>query len=241
MWNLPASHPARNLDEIEAHYREALPSYQTADRPLAVTRIQWALGNVLNEQGRYDEALQALQTAIDGFKGSNENKSDLAWTLSAYAGALDNLGRTEEAIAAYTEAIALLPDTPPLLRNRAETLIHVRRLDEAEADLARAVELDGNENSPYLWFRRAQLAIAQGDGSLADQMLDEVLKRDPSHDVALQRAQSAWLRGDQNAAQDILQKSLAPANPGEQAAMHRDMQRLLNEHPDLPGNPLNTS
>jgi tetratricopeptide (TPR) repeat protein len=238
MLNLPADHLARKLDEIEACYREALPSYQAADRPLAVTRIQRALGDVLNEQGRYDEASEALQSAIDGLRKSEENKNDLAWVISAYAGALDNLGRTEEALAAYSEAIELLPDTPPLLRNRAETLIHLRRLDEAEADLARAAELDGNEDSPYLWFRRAQIAIARGDGTLADQMLDEVLKRDPTHDVALQRAQSAWLRGELNAAQEALQQALAKANAGEQATMRRDMERLLNEHPDLPGGSL---
>ncbi len=235
MLNLPADHPARKLDEIEAYYREALPSYQAADRPLAVTYIQWSLGNVLNEQGRYDEALEALQAAIDGLRKSEENKSDLAWAISAYASTLDNLDQTEEALAVYTEAIELLPDTSPLLRNRAETLIHLRRLDEVEADLARAVELDGNEDSPYLWFRRAQIAIARGDSVLADQVLDEVLKRDPTHDVALQGAQSAWLRGELNAAQEALRQALAKANAGARAAMRRDMERLLKEHPDLPG------
>ncbi len=190
---------------------------------------------MLSEQGRYDEALEVLQAAIQGLRGDEERKSDAAWALSAYASALDHLGRLEEAIATYTEAMILLPDTPSLLRNRAETLIHARHLEKAEADLAYAVQLDGNENSSYLWFRRAQLAIARGEGLLADQMLDQVLKRNPSEDVLLEQAQSAWLRGDSKAALEKLQQALAKVKKQDQAAIRRDMERLLNEHPELPG------
>ena len=162
-------------------------------------------------------------------------KDDTAWALSAYASALDNLGRTEEALAANVEAMTLLPNTPALHRNRADVLIHARRLKEAEEDLAHAVELDGNEDSPYLWLRRAQLAIARGNGLLAKQMLDEVIKRDPSQDVLLQRAQSAWLLGDLNAAQDGLRQALEKANAGDRIVISREMELLLDEHLNLPG------
>jgi tetratricopeptide (TPR) repeat protein len=193
------------------------------------------LGDTLSEQGDYEEAVESLKTAIEGLKADEYRKDDTAWALWSYASALDNRGRTEEALAAYAEAMTLLPDTPALLRNRADVLIHARRLDEAEADLARAIELDGNENSSYLWFRRAQLAIARGNGLLADQMLDEVIKRNPIEDVLLQRAQSAWLRGDLNAAQDGLRQALEKANPGDGVVIRREMMRLLDEHPNVPG------
>ena len=232
---LLANHVARQLEKIEAYYREALPIYQAADRPISVAYIQRSLGDLLNEQGRYEESLEPLQAAIQGLQAREEYKGEAAWTLSSYASVLDNLGRTEEAIAAYTQAIILLPDTPPLLHNRAEALIHARRLDEAEADLARAFELDGNEDSSYLWFRRAQVAVARGDGLLADQMLDEVLKRAPSEDVIFLQAQSAWLRGDLDAAQEELRRAFDKASPGERTAMRRELERLLTDHPDLPG------
>ena len=102
------------------------------------------------------------------------NNATLEFTWVRYGSVLDNLGRTEEALEAYAEAINLSPDSARLYRNRAEILIHARRLLEAEADLAHAVRLDGNRKSPYLWYRYAQIAIARGDGSLADHMLDEV-------------------------------------------------------------------
>jgi len=232
---LPTDHPVRKLDQIEAYYREALLAYQAAGRLLSVASIQHSLGIVLSEQGRYDAALELLQAVIQGWRGNEYHKSDAAWALTAYASVLDYAGRIEEALAAYNEAIMLLPDTPPLLRSRAETLIHARRLDEAEADLARAIELDGNEDSPYLWERRAQLAIARGDGVLADKLLDEVSSRGPSLDVIFLRARSAWLQGNINAACNELRRALDKANQEARNVMRREMEHFLNEHASLVG------
>jgi tetratricopeptide (TPR) repeat protein len=234
MQALPANHAARDLQRIEMHYRTALPLYQAAERPISVAFIQRSIGDILSDQGRYEEALEPLQVAAQGLQEQEQTKNDAAWSLSAYASALDYLGRAEEALGVYAQAMALLPDMPPLLRNRVEVLIHLRRLEEAEADLARATELDGNEDSSYLWFRRAQIAVARGDGLLADQMLNEVLKRSSSHDVQFLQAQSAWLRGDLSAAQEKLRHAFNHANAGEQASMGRELERLFAEHPDLP-------
>ncbi len=235
MQQLPASQPARNLVQMEAYYRKALLAYQAADRPLSVLLIQRSLASVLTEQGHYEEALEPLRVAIAGLQEYEQYKEQVPWALSEYASDLDNLGRTEEALAAYAKAIALLPNAAPLYRNRAETLIHTRRLDEAEADLAYAVQLDGNEDSPYLWYRRAQIAIARGDNLQAEQMLNEVVSCDASFDVALLSAQVAWLQGDLQAAQATLQKVWEQANPGERSPMRRDMERLFNERSELAG------
>jgi tetratricopeptide (TPR) repeat protein len=234
IYALPAGHAMRRLDRVENCYREALPLYRAADRPLSVAYIQRALGDMLLDLGRYDEALKPLHEAAQGLQ-VQARRNDAAWALSAYAGALDNLGRVEEAMSAYAQAKELLPDMPALLRNHAEVLIHAGKLAEAEAELARAVELDGNEDSAYLWQRRAQLALAQGDGALAEQMLDEALKRDANMDVAFLRAQSAWLRGDSRVAREHLHRAFQAANAGEQAAMRREWQRLAAGRPDALG------
>lgn len=97
-----------------------------------------------------------------------------------------------------------MPDSAPILRNRVEALIHTRKLEEAEADLARAVEIDGHEDSPYLWHRRAQIVLARGDGQQTDRMLDEVLKRDASYDVVLLQVVSIRLHGDLTTARQRL-------------------------------------
>jgi len=234
MQALPAEHPLRDLRRIEMCLQEALPLYQAADRPVSVATIQRSIGDALNDQGRFDESLAYFEESIKGLLAQEYTRDEAAWVYSAFANALDNLGRTEEALAAYTQALTLLPETSPLLRNRAEALINARRLDEAERDLARAVELDGNEDSSYLWFRRAQLAVARGDSLLADQMLDEVLKRNPAEDVAFMRAQSSWLRGDMQAAREGLRHAFGAANAGERLAMRRELLGLFAEHPDLP-------
>jgi len=235
MGRLPAGHAARKLEQMEAYYRRALPAYRTADRPFNVLWTQRAMASVLGEQGRYEETLEPLQAAIAGLQEYEQYKNEVTWALSEYASDLDSLGRTEEAVAAYENAIALLPDAAPLYRNRAETLIHARRLKEAEADLAHAVQLDEHENSLYLWYRRAQLAIARGDGPQAQQMLNEVLKRDSSFDVAMLSVQVSWLQGNLQIAQETLQMVWGKANPGERSVIRRDLERLFDEHPEIAG------
>ncbi|HEY1353544.1 MAG TPA: tetratricopeptide repeat protein [Ktedonobacteraceae bacterium] len=178
MYNLPDEHHLRQLPEIETFYREALPVYESANRSISAAFLQRDLGNVLSDQGRYSEALELLQTAAQSLKVYEHYGEEIAWILASSANVLENLGRYEEAIASYTEALALLPDSAPLLRNRAVTLIYARKLDEAKEDLVKAVDIDGNEDSPYLWNHRAHLAVVSGDGLPAEQLLHEVLKRD---------------------------------------------------------------
>ena len=231
---LPANHPAHTLATIEMYYHEALALYESEARPVSVANIQRSIGDILSETGRYEESLTFLQPAAQSLQAQEGRQEDAAWALSAYASALDQLGSVEEAIASYTRAMALLPDSSALLRNRSESLIHAGQLTAAEADLARAVALDGNEDSSYLWFHRAQLALARRDGSQADQMLDEVLKRAPARDVTLQRAESAWIQGDLETTVATLRTAFDTANPGQQAAMRRELQRMLIQYPDLP-------
>jgi tetratricopeptide (TPR) repeat protein len=195
-----------------------------------------ALGVFAAETPIIAEAAAAIW-GLDGehaLQGQEAYQDDLSWALSSFASALDNLDRAEEALNAYAQAIALQPGASPLLRNRAETLIHLRRLADAEADLTRAVELDGDEKSPYLWFRRAQIGLARGDSITAERMLDAVIQRDATSDVVLERAQCAWLRGDQATAQELLQKVLKSARSGSRAVIRRDLDLLQREHPDLP-------
>ncbi|MBA2677595.1 MAG: tetratricopeptide repeat protein, partial [Ktedonobacteraceae bacterium] len=231
---LPGDHPKRKKGLILDYCREALSLYHVEERPLPVAFIQRIQGNILIEEGRYQEALEPLATASQTLLAQEEYQISAIALLSSYAFALDKLAQTDEALEVYNQLIERLPDVSSLLYARAETLIHARQLDKAEADLQRAVELDGNEDDPDLWLRRTQIAIARGSGSLAEQMLDELHKRSTSFNLTLLHAQSVWLRGDTNRAREALQVAFNEANEGEQAAMRREMQQLFVEHPDLP-------
>lgn len=231
---LPRRHPQRDLPEIEAGLRLARPAYEAAQRTVSVVRLNRQLGETLNAEGRFDEALGFLTAAIAGMR-QRFPAEELAWTLSSYGNVLDNLGRTEEGIAAFSEAVTLLPDSAALLRNRAEILIGARRLAEGEADLVRSVELAGNEESAHLWARRAELAIARGDGEGADLLLDKAEHRDPTMQLAGERAQAAWLKGDRERARESVEEFLAQENASDCAILLRNLEKVFAEHPSLGG------
>lgn len=97
------------------------------------------------------------------------------------------------------------------------------------------MQLDGDERSPYLWYHRAQLALARGNAPLAGQMLQEVLQRDAAFDVKLLQAQLAWLQGSLSTAQDYLRQAVEKANPGERTFMQLEMEHMHQMHPPLAG------
>ncbi len=234
IYALPKDHPKRKEELIVNYCQEALSLYPAATWPLTIAFLQSLLGDILIEQGRYEEALEPLAVASQTLLIQEGDQTDAVAPLSSYAFVLNMLQRTEEALQAYNQAIELLPDSSALLYARATILIHARRLDDAEDDLKRAAELDGNEASPELWLYRAQLAVARGDGSLTELMLNEVRTRSDAFNLTLLHAQGAWLRGEISIAQEALQTAFDEADEGDRTAIRREMQQLFAEHPDLP-------
>ena len=114
-------------------YEEALADFDhaiTLDEKYALAII--ARGDVYHDIGRYQEALEILHAAIRNWRSDESHKGDLAWALSSCANVLECLGWMEEALATYSEAMQLLPNSAPLFRNRAGMLIYARHLEEAE-------------------------------------------------------------------------------------------------------------
>jgi tetratricopeptide (TPR) repeat protein len=69
-------------------------------------------------------------------------RADVSNTLNNLGNALDDAGDKAGAIAAFERAIALQPDFAMWRRNRAGMLIELRRLDDAEAEIAAARVLE---------------------------------------------------------------------------------------------------
>jgi protein O-GlcNAc transferase len=87
---------------------------------------------------------------------------------------LFDLGRFEEALAAYDAAIARAPDLPVTHNNRANTLRVLNRLDEALVGYERAIALDPNYADAYNnhglaqhYARRLDAALASFDRAIA--------------------------------------------------------------------------
>jgi tetratricopeptide (TPR) repeat protein/ADP-heptose:LPS heptosyltransferase len=140
---------------------EALSSYQRALQ-LTPDNFEAAGkgGVLLHRQGRWEEALAhfniclALQPDLAPFlnlraiahRGLRNYQAYLSDSLRAHAldptdaescnnagEALLWLGREEDAIAWFDKALALLPNNPTILTNKAEAMSQLRRLDEAAA------------------------------------------------------------------------------------------------------------
>lgn len=113
----------------EAALRELLPD--TPDNP----SLHYNLGLVLRRQGRFDEALAAIRTALDlqpGHQGA----------LFEQAACLMDLGRLKEAEAGFTAYLEAFPDDPDGRSNRARIRLRLGEPQKALDDCERA--LSGN-------------------------------------------------------------------------------------------------
>lgn len=135
------------------------------------------LSSLLRSQFRFDEALEAVRTAIHatpedpqahfelgrvfdrlGLAGEAEASIRRALQLDpALAEAHNELGlllertnRPQEAETSYRRALALRPDWPAVVSNLAVALTYQGRLDEAEATFHRAIALQPENSATYV-------------------------------------------------------------------------------------------
>jgi tetratricopeptide (TPR) repeat protein len=115
--------------EAARHYR------RTLDLRPGTVEAQSGLAAALAADGRPDEALEAGGEALRTLgRAPAATAFELATTFL-------RLGRFDEAIAAYRQALALRPDDPDTLNNLGTALWELGRLEEAEAHYHRALAL----------------------------------------------------------------------------------------------------
>ncbi|MCO5213628.1 MAG: tetratricopeptide repeat protein [Caldilinea sp.] len=183
--------------------------------------VQWtqrAIDIHASNQSRYDVALDC-QTLAEAYKVIDRPEDAIEalrrsillyaeidlidWANSvrtSLGNLLEELGRVEESLNVYGEAVSAQPEAAWLRRNYAEGLTKSQRLAEAAEQLDRAEELQ--PDAPYLALRRAELAQAQGDRTQAAAWASEALRRQPDWDEA--QALLAWATSldDEAAAHD---------------------------------------
>ncbi len=139
--------------------------------------LDWVLrARHLSDQGRHDEALAALDRAI-------ELEPDNEVTLHNRGVALNELGRYDEALAALDRALELRPDDPVTLNNRGWALDGLDRYDEALAALDRALELAPDD--PVMLSNRGRALDGLGRYDEALAALDRALELRPDNPVTL--------------------------------------------------------
>jgi len=115
----------------ERHYRRAMELFEIEQNPGAVARVLGSLGRCLLEQGRFADALAALQSAVERLE------SDVAIRLE-FAHALALTGQPAAAAGEYTAILTITPGTVDALLGRGvltaehgDPAAALRDLDEA--------------------------------------------------------------------------------------------------------------
>ena len=139
-------------------------------------------------RGAADEALAAARDAVA------EHAADpAAQRLLAYA--LRLTGDRGAALEVIDEAIRLAPENADLHLDRAGLLLQERKLDEAQAALARTTGLDPNQFPAYVL--QAQLALGRGDLDEAQRLTRTGARIAAEHpQIAALEGSIAMRRGD---------------------------------------------
>jgi tetratricopeptide (TPR) repeat protein len=145
-----AFYKAGMLDEASREFR------RVADLRPSEGSAPFYLGLISLRQGRWSEAVDALKTASD--KGGPRPAA-----LHALALALEQLGRLEEAEAAFGDAAGRARDDPRIMLGWAVAALKRGEYQVALGRLARARELLGEKTVPAAWYWAAGLAHAGAD------------------------------------------------------------------------------
>lgn len=127
-------------------------------------------GIALGEQGRYDEAVQAFNKAIE-----INPQYEAAWYLKGAA--LDRQGRYDEAIQACDMAIDINPQDADAWNIKGMVLEDLGMSDEAIEAYDNSTEI--NPQNPDAWYNKGEALYWLGKHDEAIQALDMVIEIDP--------------------------------------------------------------
>jgi Flp pilus assembly protein TadD len=158
----------------------------------------------LAEQERIEDALSYFRRADSLHAASGSTKSAIAICLT-------KLGRYDEAVRAFDEAIALQPDSAALFCRKGFAQEMLQDLAGARQSHMRALEFE--PRNPEVLGRLAFLAARRGDKAEALARADAALAGDPTHTAAhIVRATIEIDEGSFEAAEKRLSMLLADSN-----------------------------
>jgi tetratricopeptide (TPR) repeat protein len=132
------------------------------------------------------DRLAATSTASDVSRAVIYGQADQAWTMA---------GNVAHAYASANQALALSPDDPDLLIDRAIAALGLDRAAQAAEDLSHALEMDPKRADALILRATARRALGHLDDASAD--IDAAQKLDPDNpDLLLERGIIRQRRGD---------------------------------------------
>lgn len=126
-------------------YHQALALFQQLNEPSAIATLYHQIGMVYKEQSQFDQAESAFRQSL-AIRVANQYRADEAASLGELANLNDDWNRPEQAVDYYRQAADIyiqLGDKRyegAARGNLANTLIKLKRLNEARPELLRAIE-----------------------------------------------------------------------------------------------------
>ncbi|MEO7425458.1 MAG: tetratricopeptide repeat protein [Fibrobacteria bacterium] len=200
----------------EKRYAASLQAYKKAFKaqpqslPIAIAKMQMS-----KEVGAGDE-LPGAYSDVVRLDSSNYEAA------SALADIRFNERKYRDAVALYSKVTAAKSAEKGVWANYGYALIETKNIDEAKRALQRAVDL--GEKSPRVMTSLARIYKEQGNSDKAEEILSEMVKKDPRNHLAFYwLGQIAMDRGQPGVAEDDFKKAqlLAPANPDYAEALAR--------------------
>lgn len=139
-------------NDAEPHYRKLADSTQYA------TASTIGLADIARARGHFDDAAKGYQSAL-------ASGAQPPMVIKAYAWTLTRLGRLDEAIVAYEQYLALVPNDDDARRGRAELLTVANHLVDAQAAWQELSERHPDDPTPHA--RLAILSDYTGDFAAA--------------------------------------------------------------------------
>ncbi|MFH1501810.1 MAG: sigma 54-interacting transcriptional regulator [Candidatus Eisenbacteria bacterium] len=136
-------------DEAQAQLERALAMYRGMGATRDIVSVESALGSVFRARREWDKAREHLERALatsrsHGFRRSEALALEFLGELEADRGHHEEaLELLDSALASAYQLSANNDAVSEVLRRRAEVLLAVGRLDEAERDCAQSLELSG--------------------------------------------------------------------------------------------------
>lgn len=211
--NAAHENPAAALDSAQAW--RATGGGHPAEHCAAVALI--GLKRYAEAGKRLDKLAEAMAKDPAELRAEVLDQAGQAWLLA---------GKAAHAEASLTAALALAPDDPGLLTDRAEAFAAEKRYQPAIADLSRALARDPNRPDALVFRAAAYRAIGQLGPALRDAEAALKLAPDDS-DALLERGNIRRLTGDDAGARQDWRRvvALAPGTPAGKAA-HDNLARL---------------
>jgi tetratricopeptide (TPR) repeat protein len=192
-----------NSRDAEAQYREAMRFFVAAADSQAAGYQLTAIGHLLLEQGRTDDAVSALDSAL-------QRLSNDPVVRIFYATALWQLGEGRAAVAVLNEALSIDGDHADALRTRGEILADLGEARDAIRDLDRVPDAD----RPATRAARG-LALAElGERRAARREIEKAISEGERSGPALLYAARAFaLIGDKIAAEENARLAVDATDP----------------------------